>query len=311
MQTPNHIVNVSTVKHLSPFRYPGGKTWLVPAAMKWLEALAPAPKILVEPFAGGGIVGLSAVDRRIVERAVFVERDPSVAAVWRTMLGKDNLWLRNQILSFVLTRENAQRTLEAVPKSRRVLAFQTILRNRVQHGGIMAPGASLMLSGENGKGISSRWYPQTLASRIASIWKMRNRIQFYEGDAFDAIPKYLGDGTASWFVDPPYTAGGKRAGTRLYAHADVDHPRLFSYIAACNGPAMLTYDDAPDVLNLANQHSFSVSRFPMKNTHHAIMHELIITKSAHTDTKSRRDAIAGTFMQFPVTADASQPLLFV
>jgi DNA adenine methylase len=30
MPTPNKIVNVASVPQRSPFRYPGGKTWLVP-----------------------------------------------------------------------------------------------------------------------------------------------------------------------------------------------------------------------------------------------------------------------------------------
>jgi len=30
------VTNVAQVKHLSPFRYPGGKTWLVPETRKWL-----------------------------------------------------------------------------------------------------------------------------------------------------------------------------------------------------------------------------------------------------------------------------------
>jgi hypothetical protein len=32
------VVNVSTVPHRSPFRYPGGKTWLVPRVRDWLGA---------------------------------------------------------------------------------------------------------------------------------------------------------------------------------------------------------------------------------------------------------------------------------
>ena len=37
--TSKTIVNVASVKHLSPFRYPGGKTWLVPRVREWLATL--------------------------------------------------------------------------------------------------------------------------------------------------------------------------------------------------------------------------------------------------------------------------------
>jgi len=53
------IVNVASVPQLSPFRYPGGKTWLVPELRKWLEGLGPRPSLFVEPFAGGAIASLT------------------------------------------------------------------------------------------------------------------------------------------------------------------------------------------------------------------------------------------------------------
>jgi DNA adenine methylase len=77
------IVNVAAVPHRSPFRYPGGKTWLVPYTRKWLASLRDKPKELAEVFAGGAIVGLSALFDDQVERLTLVELDDDVAAVWR------------------------------------------------------------------------------------------------------------------------------------------------------------------------------------------------------------------------------------
>ncbi|MDQ3584451.1 MAG: DNA adenine methylase [Acidobacteriota bacterium] len=50
------VVNVAAVPQRSPFRYPGGKTWLVPRIRQWLKQ---RPAEFIEPFAGGGIVGLT------------------------------------------------------------------------------------------------------------------------------------------------------------------------------------------------------------------------------------------------------------
>ena len=140
----------------------------------------------------------------------------------------------------------------------------------------MAPGAGLMRTGESGKGIGSRWYPETLVTRLRAIRQIRDRLSFQQGDAFEAIRSMP---NATLFVDPPYTAAGKRAGRRLYQHNQVDHQRLFDLVAASNGPAMLTYDDNPEVRELAAQHSFSVDVTAMKSTHHAVMHELVILKN--------------------------------
>ena len=72
--------NVSTVRQRSPLRYPGGKTWLVPHILEWLKTTK--PRILIEPFAGGGIASLTAVMEPLVEQAIMVELDLDVAAFW-------------------------------------------------------------------------------------------------------------------------------------------------------------------------------------------------------------------------------------
>lgn len=39
MESPHkHVVNVASVPQRSPFRYPGGKTWLVPTARRWFSS---------------------------------------------------------------------------------------------------------------------------------------------------------------------------------------------------------------------------------------------------------------------------------
>jgi len=36
-KTTPKVVNVASVPQRSPFRYPGGKTWLIPVVRKWLK----------------------------------------------------------------------------------------------------------------------------------------------------------------------------------------------------------------------------------------------------------------------------------
>src|SRR5882672_1599031 len=93
-------VNVSSVPQRSPFRYPGGKTWLVPYIRDWLRSKKKRPARLIEPFAGGGIVGLTAGFEGLAEHIVMVESDPNIAAVWNTIFGGQAKWLADQILNF-------------------------------------------------------------------------------------------------------------------------------------------------------------------------------------------------------------------
>lgn len=271
-----HVVNVAQVKQLSPFRYPGGKTWLVPEIKKWLRGVGYRPNTFIEPFAGGSIASLTVGVFNLADKVVMVERDDHVAAVWEVIL-KDAEWLCKRISEFKISHESVSEVLNSSAVSVRDRAFQALLRNRTQRGGIMAPGASLIKKGENGKGLLSRWYPETLADRIRTIHHYRKRIEFVHGDGFGIIEKYMNDPGAVFFVDPPYTAGGSKAGKRLYFHNEVDHKQLFELLSGVAGQFLMTYDDADEVIALAEKHGFRLDRVPMKNTHHVVKFELLIT----------------------------------
>src|SRR5688572_18966440 len=71
----SRITNVASVPQRSPFRYPGGKTWLIPQIRQWLLALPYKPVELVEPFAGGGIVGLTVAAENLAQHVTMIELD--------------------------------------------------------------------------------------------------------------------------------------------------------------------------------------------------------------------------------------------
>ena len=270
------VVNVASVPQRSPFRYPGGKTWLVPQIRAWLNSQPKKPRLLVEPFAGGGIVGLTVAFEKLAGRVLMVELDEHVASVWKALLGGDADWLADRILNFKMTQESLEKELSNNDESLRQIAFKTLLRNRTSHGGIMAPGAGLIKYGEQGKGINSRWYPQTLARRIRNIWNISDKIEFIHGDGIAVINKYVEQPDVVFFIDPPYTAAGKKAGTRLYTHNGLDHEELFSLIETLRGDFLMTYDNAAGVRSMAKRHGFEMAEIAMKNTHNSKMNELLI-----------------------------------
>lgn len=271
-------VNVASVPQRSPFRYPGGKTWFVPTFRDWLNNLCPKPEILVEPFAGGGIISLTALFEDFVPSAVMVEIDEDIAAVWQTVVDNQSEWLAKRILDFNLTRESAVQEISRTNVDTKEKAFQTILRNRTLHGGILAEGAGFLKHGENGKGIHSRWYPATLAKRFSDLSFIADRITFRQEDGMEVIREYSRRRDVVFFIDPPYTAGGKKAGRRLYRHFSLDHERLFALCESVKGDFLMTYDNADEVKDLARRHGFQMRLIPMKNTHHAKMEELVIGK---------------------------------
>ena len=274
-----YIVNVAAVPQRSLFRYPGGKTWLIPRVRKWIASFDTRPHELIEPFAGGGIVSLTVAFEHLAEHVTMVELDRQVAAVWDTVINGDANWLAERIAKFDLTPESVIDVLTEPALTLHEKAFQTILKNRVNRGGILAHGAGKIKQGENGKGLKSRWYPQTLKQRIEDILCFRHRIRFLQGDGLAVLRENAQCRDAIFFIDPPYTAGGKRAGSRLYTHSALDHESLFAIATTLTGDFLMTYDNAEEIRRLADKYALDTHTVAMKNTHHTEMTELLIGRN--------------------------------
>jgi DNA adenine methylase len=273
----SRVINVASVPQRSPFRYPGGKTWLVPRIRQWLKQSA---REFIEPYAGGGIVSLTVAAEQLADHVTMVELDEQVAAVWITLIEDgDGAWLAERVVSFDLTHDSLRDVLAKETCSVRERAFQTILKNRTFRGGILAPGAAPLKQGENGKGIHSRWYPETLKRRILDIDAIRHRLTFIEGDGLEIIKQNKHRPDATFFVDPPYTVAGKRAGRRLYKYADLNHQELFRMMSTVAGDFLMTYDETGEVRELARTYGFDTELVAMKNTHHAEMSELLVGRN--------------------------------
>ena len=98
------------------------------------------PSVFVEPFAGGAMAGLSTAAERLADHVFLGELDDDVAAVWQTIFhGKpaDVEWLCKKIINFDVNLENVRKILDGNPTSIRGKAFRTVVKNRMQRGGIM------------------------------------------------------------------------------------------------------------------------------------------------------------------------------
>jgi DNA adenine methylase len=259
---------------LSPFRYPGGKSWLRPIVRQWLKQ--PIHR-LIEPFAGGANVTLLAVSQKMVKRATMVELDANVSAVWQAVLNGQSEWISKRVESYKLTKNNVRLTLQRRPRSLRQKAWVTLVRNRVSYGGLMTSCAGLLKDGENGKGLGSRWYPHTLATRIRSINKLKHRINFISSDGLEWLKKRRNkiDGLqTAYFFDPPYLMAGKR----LYTENEFNHRQLFEIASTLVGRVLMTYDDTPEIRMLVREFGFKFRSIRMLSRQHQTKTELLIAK---------------------------------
>lgn len=122
-------------------------------------------------------------------------------------------------------------------------------------------------------------FKKATVRRILDIVALRERITFIEGDGLEVMRANAHRRDAVFFIDPPYTAGGKRAGIRLYRYSELDHEELFRIAATLAGDFLMTYDDAPEIHDLARRHGFDTEVVAMKSTHHARMSELLIGRN--------------------------------
>ena len=168
-----------------------------------------------------------------------------------------------------------------------------------------------MKEGENGHGISSRWYPDTLATRIRAIGSYAERLDFFQGDGVSLVELCKDNEAAAFFIDPPYTAAGKRAGRRLYTYNEIDHEHLFERMSRVQGVFMMTYDESPDVIEMARGRGFHLAR--VSNEEHAPCCDVRIAHHvprADTVTRPRRFGIGEWYGHSFVGLDAGRtPLI--
>jgi len=266
-------VNVSSVPQRSPFRYPGGKSWLQPRLRQAFEKV----EFFVEPFAGGASSSLLALCEEKADNVVINEIDPSVRVVWDVIFSEQNENLCELIENFNFTYKNVLKIVKSVPKNDLDFAFKTIIRNRANHGGKLAKGTGLMKKGDGtGKGIASRWYPETISKRIRTLYPLRSKVTVSGLDGLECIKKYADKESCFFLIDPPYTASKKSPGTRLYDFHELDHNELFELMNTVEGSFLMTYDIDEEVYNLSKKYGFSISEIPMTGTQNKVQKESLI-----------------------------------
>jgi len=231
----------------------------------------------VECFAGGANVTLMAVSENLAKKATMIEIDPDVASVWEAMLNGKAGWLSNKVETFRPTRRNVLAQLKICPRTVHTRAWKTLLRNRMSYGGILASGSGLLRRGQDDMGIKSRWYPETLASRIAWVNRIRRRITFIQGDGLAWIEAYKPQSeseSVAFFLDPPYS----NIGERLYTYGRVDQKRLFCAAAKLPGRVLMTYHDSSEIRDLAQQFGFGLREVEMFSRQNTAKTELLVSK---------------------------------
>lgn len=241
-------------KHLSPLRYPGGKSKLIDYLYSRL--CQAQLDTFVEVFAGGASLGLSLLDAGAIKRLILNDKDPGVYAFWHTVLN-DPQSLTERLQSDFPTHHDldiAKEQLTRCDAPTSDLAWSFLLANRLSYSGIIKANAQ---GGKNGsqESLLARWNPETLTKRILHIYSMCDCIELHNEDClqFIADNAWWAKEGRTLYLDPPYYEKGKDLYNTYFTEAD--HICLSDLLQSLyrEFPAadiILTYDNHPRIREL-------------------------------------------------------------
>ena len=245
---------------LSPLRYPGGKRRLVPYLAALLTENNLQPGLFAEPYAGGASVSLELLSLDLVKRVVIGDADPMVNAFWETVM-TDVDWLCEEVESIALDVATWERMKETRFRARRKLALACLYLNRTSFNGALHWRAGPIggKAQESDYDIGCRFPRERLISRLQKCAEMADRIDVAPAqNAMTTVRQVRErarreDASVFFYLDPPFWAKSNY----LYRHAftEIEHERLADQLQWIQDPFVLSYDPAPEIVELYTGHS--------------------------------------------------------
>lgn len=249
--SPSPAPRAAVDSHYSPLRYPGGKRQLLTQTRAWLSSRPRTPH-LIEGFAGGAGVGLTALCTGLISGLTLVELDADVAHFWATVFSPAGYELAQAVRG--VAQQFAHAFIASGPPPDPIgRALHLLVLNRLRHNGILTPGAGLISTTRPPNDF--RYNPENLAKRIVLLADLADCVEVIHGSALDVLAAHRCNRDTVFYLDPPYSlAGGP--GKRLYRHWQLDHDRLFALAGSVEGDVLISHHDHPRTRALARANGF-------------------------------------------------------
>jgi DNA adenine methylase len=240
--------------HISPLRYPGGKGKLANYVKAIVKQSGMLDATYIEPFTGGGGVGLALLLNGYVSRIVLNDLSKPVYAFWRAMLTRPDEF-RQRILTVPLTVQEwqVQRDIFRDCADEFDLGFAAFYLNRTNHSGVLNGGMIGGYAQTSSYGLGARFNREELAARVQRIARNGRRIEVRNDDAAYLIAnaqEISGSRAPLVYVDPPYY----RKGRDLYYdfYTGDDHAKLRDVVKNLSGEVrwIVSYDNEPEIAAL-------------------------------------------------------------
>lgn len=240
----------STLRSVSPFRYPGGKAFLYKYLAERLARLSSGQRVYAEPFCGGAGAAVILLKSNAVSHLHLNDVDPRVYSAWKAILEETDRFVEaiNTTPISMETWYAARAIVQSADSYSFELGFATFFLNRTSRSGIVVGAGPIGGYDQSGNWkIDARFNREALSERVRWLGSVRSAITLTSEDALTFLTRSatrLPIDRTLFFVDPPYvTAGG-----RLYLNAmdNGKHIALSDMLQDGSLPHwVLTYDDHP------------------------------------------------------------------
>lgn len=246
---------------ISPLRYPGSKRSLVWYIKDALLLNNLKPKLLVEPFVGGGSVSLNFLEEEYVSSLILADIDPWITSFWKTLFFETE-WLLGKIETLEVTIEKWHEFKHTKPTDEKGQALTCFFLNRTSFSGILEERAG-PIGGKNQNSnypIDCRFTPitrKTIIKRIEQISRYRNKIygiwnlpwqETIKRIRLDQDENKLPSSDLFFYFDPPFFEKAENL-YRFYFISE-DHSELRDFLINLKDKWILSYDSANHVKEL-------------------------------------------------------------
>lgn len=277
-------------QHLSPLRYPGGKTSLWKYLKDVIEKNNIENVVYIEPFAGGAGAALKLLVNGHVKKVVLNDLDERIFKFWNAVLNNTDEFIA-MITSTTISVAEWKRQKELLRDKQFVqegsnveVGFASFFLNRCNRSGVLSAGP---IGGMDQKGkwkIDARFNKIELINRIEKIAEFGNKIEIHNEDGLTFLKRYLSKMDKSKtlvYLDPPYFQKGRDL-YKYYMKND-DHKKLGKFLKGyCDFHWIVSYDDITFIRNIYK--GVQKSRVKMQYSAHKVCigKELLISSKKCT-----------------------------
>lgn len=242
---------------ISPLRYAGSKRKLYNYLERIFICNDLQPRVVVEPFVGGGSVFINFLSRHRKSTAIIADKDELVYSFWKVLFA-DPIYLTNFVKKVRVNLRNFDkyRYISSNPAGfdRKKLAEACLFLNRTSFSGILNDSAG-PLGGRAQRSIyklDCRFGRANLIKKIEIVSAFRKRVKVLPF-GWEKTLKYAAgrknDGACMlYYLDPPFY---KKA-DQLYRYSfdSISHEKLRNQLVKLKQPWILSYDRVTEIQKL-------------------------------------------------------------